>query len=335
MSENEKHRAESGNVETVAIPPAAGEEPTIADVSGDLIATMMLETPTEVALTQRLAEDGESATPTEVVSTQPFTDEDELESPTEVALTQPLAEDGESATPTEVVSTQPFADQDELESPTEVALTQPLAEDGEPATPTEVVSTQPFAEEEEPEPATPTKVMSADGASREYRRVGTGVPGLAAGGMSAAQISPVMAAAWHGSPPKKPRRALLRGWLLPLLVLIGVIVLLLWQHVGGRLSVSGAAVAARTPLIGCDTTETVTATLHTNGKPGTIEYRWVRSDGTASDELQQRVSAGTTQVDVVLRWAFSGHGSMHALATIDVQSPGSASAVATFDYVCP
>jgi hypothetical protein len=268
------------------------------------------------------------------VSTQPFAGEDEFGSLTEPVFTQPLVEDGESAAPTEVVSTQPFAD-DELKSPTEVALTQPLAVEDESATPTQVVSTQPFAAEEEPEPATPTKAMSADGASGEYRRIGTGVPGAAAGGTSASQISPATAAAWHGSPPKKPRRALLRGWLLPLLVLIGVIVLLLWQHVGGRLSVSGVAVAARTSLIGCDTTETVTATLHTNGKPGTVEYRWVRSDGTASDELQQRVSAGTTQVDVVLRWAFTGHGSMHALATIDVQSPGSASAVATFDYVCP
>ena len=242
MSENEKHGAESGNVETVAIPPDAGEEPTIPDVSGDLTATMMLDTPTEPALTQALSE--------------------------------------------------------------------------------------------EDEPPTPTKVMSAEGASEEYRRIGTGVPGADAG-TNASQISPAMAAAWHGSAPKKPHRALLGGWLLPLVVLVGVIVLLLWQHVGGRLSVSGVGASARTSLIGCDSTETVTATLHTNGKPGTIEYRWVRSDGTVSDELQQRVGAGTTQLDVVLRWAFTGHGSMHALATIDVQSPGSASAVATFDYSCP
>jgi hypothetical protein len=315
VSENEKHGAESGNVETVEVSPGTGEEPTIADVSGDLIATMMLESPTEPVSTQPFAEDGEPATPTEVVPTQALAEEDELESPTEPVSTQPFADEDEPATPTEVVPTQALAEDDELESPTEPVSTQPLAEDGEPAT--------------------PTKVMSADGASGEYRRIGTGVPGAGAGGTSVSQISPATAAAWHGGPPKKPRRALLRGWLLPLLVLIGVIVLLLWQHVGGRLSVSGAAVAARTSLIGCDTTEIVTATLHTNGKPGTIEYRWVRSDGTASDELQQRVSAGTTQVDVVLRWAFSGHGSMHALATIDVQSPGSASAVATFDYVCP
>jgi hypothetical protein len=203
-------------------------------------------------------------------------------------------------------------------------------------TPTEptLAPTQAFADEDEDEAVTPTKPMSTPtSASGEYRRIGAGVP-KAEAGASASQISPEMAAAWHGIQPRKPRRALLRGWLLPLVVLVGVIVLLLWQHLGGQLSVSGVGASARTPLIGCDSTEIVTATLHTNGKPGTIEYRWVRSDGTVSDELQQRVSAGTTQLDVVLRWAFTGQGSMHALATIDVQSPGTASAVATFDYVC-
>jgi hypothetical protein len=60
----------------------------------------------------------------------------------------------------------------------------------------------------------------------------------------------------------------------------------------------------------------------------------VRSDGTISEELQQRVTKGTHQVDVVLRWTFSGHGSTHAVATLNVVSPGSATAVAAFDYSC-
>ena len=226
---------------------------------------------------------------------------------------------------TESTSTQVLADEDELETPTELTSTVALAEEDE-LTPTVALA-------EEAEPVTPTKPMSAPGSSGAYRRVGTGIPSAEAGA-SASQISPGIAAAWRGGPAEKPRRALLRGWLLPLVVLVGVIVLLLWQHLGGRVSVSGVAAAARTSVIGCDSTETVTATLRTNGEPGTIDYRWVRSDGTASDELHQSVSKGTKQVDVVLRWAFSGHGSMHALATIDVQSPGMASAVASFDYVC-
>lgn len=205
-------------------------------------------------------------------------------------------------------------------------------------TPAEPAATQPFADEEAPGTlllTTPGEDASQDPTPpQEYRRIGPGVP-AARKEPATSSIDPATAAAWHGIPRRKPRRALLRGWLLPLAVLVGVIVLLLWQHIGGRLAVSGAAASAGTPSIGCDSTETVTATLRTNGDAGTIVYRWVRSDGTVSDALQQSVDKGTKQVDVVLRWAFSGHGSMHALATIDVESPDTASAVASFAYNCP
>ena len=76
--------------------------------------------------------------------------------------------------------------------------------------------------------------------------------------------------------------------------------LLLWQRVGSPLSVSGVAASAATPSIGCDSIETVTATVRTNGSAGTIVYRWVRN-GTASGELRQTVGDGTKQTDVVLR----------------------------------
>jgi hypothetical protein len=201
---------------------------------------------------------------------------------------------------------------------------------------TQALPTQALVDEEGPgtQPLTASADSSQDSVPQEYRRVGPGVP-AAEGGASTSRIDPATAAAWHGAVPEKPRRALYRGWFLPLAVLVGVIVLLLWQHMGRPLAVSGATASAGASSIGCDSTETVTATLRTNGNAGTIVYRWVRSDGTASDELRQSVSAGTKQVDVVLRWAFSGRGSMHALATIDVESPGTASAVASFVYSCP
>jgi hypothetical protein len=213
-------------------------------------------------------------------------------------------------------------------------------------TPSEPAATQLFIDEEAPgtllltTPDDPSQDgpsqdgPSQDSAPQGYRRIGPGVP-AARKQPGTPGIDPATAAAWHGIPPGKPRRALLNGWLLPLAVLVGVIALLLWQHLGGRLAVSGVAASAGTPSIGCDSTETVTATLRTNGDAGTIVYRWVRSDGTVSGAIRQPVSNGTKQTDVVLRWAFSGHGSMHALATIDVESPGAASAVAAFAYNCP
>jgi len=203
-------------------------------------------------------------------------------------------------------------------------------------TPTEPPATQALTVEELPGTLlVPTQAVppGAD-APQEYQRLGPGVPATEER-PSASGIDPATAAAWHATPPRKPRRAPQRGWLLPLAVLAGVIALLLWQHNGGRLSVSSVAASAATPSIGCDSTETVTATLRTDGDAGTIVYRWVRSDGTASDEIRQPVSNGTKQIEVVLRWAFSGHGSVHALATIDVDSPGAASAVAAFTYTCP
>ena len=261
MSENEEHAAEPGDVQTVAIAPGAGEQPTVPDVAGDLAATMKVETVTQPVATVKIE------TPTEAM---------------EPAATLALADE---ATPGTLLLTTPDAS--------------PRAD-----------------------------------APQEYRRVGAGVP-AAKEGASASMIEPATAAAWHGIPPEKPRRRPHRGWFLPLAVLVGVIILLLLQRIGGPLSVSGVAASAGTPSIGCDSTETLTATLRTNGDAGTIIYRWVRSDGTASDELRQTVSSGTKQVDVVLRWAFSGHGTMHALATIEVLTPGTASAVASFDYTCP
>ena len=210
-----------------------------------------------------------------------------------------------------------------VDVPAEPAGTQVLAAEAEPGTilmPTQADLSQ----------ADLAQAVAAQG----YRRIGPG-PAAALAGSGASGIDPGTAAAWHGTAAKKPRRALLRGWLLPLLVLVGVIALLLWQRVGGRLEVSGVTASAGTASIGCDSTEVVTAVLRTNGAAGTIVYRWVRSDGTVSGDLRQSVNDGTTQTEVVLRWAFSGHGSTRAVATIDVESPGAASAVASFSYSCP
>lgn len=272
MSENEEHAAaEPGDVQTVAIVPDAGEQPTVPEVSADVVGTMKVDTSAEPAATQALVDE---------------------EVPGTLLLTTPgdLSQDA-------------------------------VADDS-------------VAQDSAPQGSGAQGSAPQSSAPLEYRRIGPGVP-AARKEPSTSSIDPATAAAWHGIPPRKPRRALLGGWLLPLVVLVGVIALLLWQHVGGRLSVSGVVASAGTPSIGCDSTETVTATLHTNGDAGTIVYRWVRSDGTVSGAISQPVSAGTKQVDVVLRWAFTGQGSMHALATIDVESPDTASAVASFGYNCP
>ncbi|MFJ4091388.1 hypothetical protein ACIPYS_07360 [Kitasatospora sp. NPDC089913] len=85
----------------------------------------------------------------------------------------------------------------------------------------------------------------------------------------------------------------------------------------------------------CDNSALFTASVTTDGRPGTLRYRWRRNDGTASDELRQPVRSGEYRTTLVLGWSFVGHGAVHATATVEILSPRSLSATASFDYDCP
>jgi hypothetical protein len=146
---------------------------------------------------------------------------------------------------------------------------------------------------------------------------------------------------WHGTerPDQQPRsparkRRLLGGWLLPSLVLTGVLAYLGWQWHAPTLAVTGASVHTDPGGPPCDGTAVVTGTLTTNGDSGTVEYRWKRSDGTVSNPLHQEVAQGVRATEVVLRWTFDGHGSLRATATLEVLSPGPTTASTTFKYKC-
>ena len=167
----------------------------------------------------------------------------------------------------------------------------------------------------------------------ELLRFGPGVPGSAP-----VEVGDQAAAIWRGTAagadgPSRRRRAWV-PWLLPLLVLIAVLAILLWQRTGSPITVGGAAVRADAPSVTCDGTATITGTLRTNGERGTITYRWKRSDGTVSGNLQQQVAKGTDQVDVVLLWTFHGEGTLQAAATLQVLSPSPSNASTSFSYSC-
>jgi hypothetical protein len=137
-----------------------------------------------------------------------------------------------------------------------------------------------------------------------------------------------------GSPARKRRRRLLGGWLLPAVVLIGVLAYLGWQRYAPALVVTGASVSTDPAGPACDGTAVVTGTLSTNGQAGTVEYRWRRSDGTVSPTLRQAVTRGAQETDVVLRWTFDGRGTLRATATLEVLTPDPTTASATFRYAC-
>ncbi|MGW1272916.1 hypothetical protein [Streptomyces sp. NPDC002491] len=134
--------------------------------------------------------------------------------------------------------------------------------------------------------------------------------------------------------PTPPRRRL-RRHALPALVLIGVIALLAWQRIGPSLTVGGVKVVARPTVVGCDDTADVVGLVATNGRPGTLSYRWIRSDGTASGVLREVVAEGRRQARLHLLWTFQGKGHYAARAELRLLSPVDRTVVTDLTYDCP
>jgi hypothetical protein len=159
------------------------------------------------------------------------------------------------------------------------------------------------------------------------RRFGPGVP-------------PAAAAVWHGAtapqPPQPPRSRWLwlRRYGPALAVLTAVAAYLLWLYGGPRVSVTGVEVSVASQP-GCGQRADVVGLIRTDGRPGTIVYRWLRSDGTDSPEMTERVTRGQREAEVHLLWQFEGEGRMDATAELRVTSPARHTASASFTYACP
>ncbi|MFF4259277.1 hypothetical protein ACFY1L_49745 [Streptomyces sp. NPDC001663] len=190
-------------------------------------------------------------------------------------------------------------------------------------------------------PADPSATLHlppSEGAEGETR-FGPGVPGAAgtaddrATGIWRGTLTPAPAS---GASVRR-RRPWWRRELRFLLVVVAVVVAVL---VGMRscaaespLDVLDASVTA--PKVGhCAKTVLVTGVLKTDGHPGTVDYRWKRSDGTASEVLHQKVGRNVERSEVVLRWSFDGRGTMKATATLEVLAPNRLTASASFTYDC-
>jgi hypothetical protein len=138
-----------------------------------------------------------------------------------------------------------------------------------------------------------------------------------------------------GPPGGGRRRAGLRRYALAAAVLVVVLVFLAWQRLGPDLAVRDVSVATESGAPGCDGTARVVAAVRTNGAGGTIDYRWLRSDGTRSGLLHEKVPAGRKQTRLRLLWTFHGQGTYRARAELRIVSPGARTAATSFTYVCP
>jgi hypothetical protein len=66
----------------------------------------------------------------------------------------------------------------------------------------------------------------------------------------------------------------------------------------------------------------VVGVVHADGRPGTLTYPWVRSDGTTSGVLRERVAPGREQAGLHVWWRFDGEGTLSATAELRITSPG-------------
>ncbi|MFD7242263.1 hypothetical protein [Streptomyces massasporeus] len=137
------------------------------------------------------------------------------------------------------------------------------------------------------------------------------------------------------APPSAPRRRRLRRHTLPVLVVLCVLALLAWQRLGQPLRVGAITVTARPTALGCDGTTQIVAVVTTNGRPGTLSYRWVRSDGTTSGVLEEVMVRGQKRARIHLRWTFQGPGQQTARAELRILSGPERTATTRFTYECP
>ncbi|MDX2390366.1 hypothetical protein NJL88_09910 [Streptomyces sp. DK15] len=125
-----------------------------------------------------------------------------------------------------------------------------------------------------------------------------------------------------------------RRYTLAVVVLALVLGYLGWQRFGPSVEVRDVRVSTDPQGPGCDAAADVVAFVSTNGRPGTLVYRWVRSDGTRSWELTERVPGGREQATLHLLWTFHGTGSHPAKAELQLIEPVKRTASVEFTYRC-
>ncbi|MEU6805203.1 hypothetical protein [Streptomyces neyagawaensis] len=135
--------------------------------------------------------------------------------------------------------------------------------------------------------------------------------------------------------PAPPRRRRLRRHALPAFVLLCVIAFLAWQRLGPSVEVRTVAVKARPAALGCDETVDIVGLVTTDGRPGTLTYRWTRSDGTESGVLREVMVRGQTRARLHLLWTFEGKGRRTARVDLHILTPTDHKATKSFTYACP
>ncbi|NJP49835.1 hypothetical protein HCJ93_07055 [Streptomyces sp. SBST2-5] len=136
-------------------------------------------------------------------------------------------------------------------------------------------------------------------------------------------------------PLRRVRRRGLRRHALPVLAVIAALAFLAWQRLGPGPALRQVTVTADPGTVACDGTADLVATVTTDGRPGTLTYRWIRSDGTSSGMLREDLARGQTRARLHLLWTFEGKGRYQAHAELRFVSPAGPSARTELTYDCP
>lgn len=151
-------------------------------------------------------------------------------------------------------------------------------------------------------------------------------------GVTAAAVAPFPVVP---APAPARRRGGLRRYALTAAVLVAVLACLGWQRHGPGIAVRDVAVTTDPAGPVCGGTADVLAVVRTNGRAGTLTYRWLRSDGTRSEPLTERVPNGRREARLHLLWTFQGPGNYPAGARLELLEPARrTSAAAEFTYRC-
>ncbi|MGW0363023.1 hypothetical protein [Streptomyces sp. NPDC002990] len=151
-------------------------------------------------------------------------------------------------------------------------------------------------------------------------------------GVTAAMPAPFPIAV--GAGPRGRPGGGLRRYALAAAVLLAVLAYLAWQRYGPAVEVRDVAVTTDAGGPSCDAAADVVAVVRTNGRPGTLTYRWLRSDGTSSGPLIERIPRGQREARLHLLWTFQGVGTYPARAELQLLSPGQRTAAVEFTYRC-
>jgi len=115
-------------------------------------------------------------------------------------------------------------------------------------------------------------------------------------------------------------------------VLAVIAVAALWWTQRSAVDVSGVQVRIDAAG-GCGSTAHVVGVISTNGEPGTISYRWIRSDTGPGPLLAQAVGS-EKEARVALEWTIHGQGSLTAHVELEILAPRTLTGSGQFRYTC-